>query len=86
MSLSKEQIYKEINKILYEDWDPIDINEGGPIDEYEGYVPTIFSLKSSGASAEVIASELNKIIIEQMGLAGNFEHCREIAKKILEVN
>jgi hypothetical protein len=88
MSLNKEESYKKINKILWQDWDPLNINDyGGPNDEYDGYAPEIFKLVSERAHFDTIASELNKIAMDKMGRNGNIEHCKEVAKKILlEIN
>jgi len=49
MKLNPEQkkLYNDIDEILWNDWDPIGAKGFGnwPKDEYETYVPTIFSLK-----------------------------------------
>ena len=55
MKLSAEQVvlYKLIDKILWEDWDPIGINHEESIrDEYFGYVPQVFSLKINKANKD----------------------------------
>ena len=69
------------------DWDPIGVNDynGWPDDEYNGYVPQIFKLKTQGASREIIAHELHKYEIENMGLPGDKNHCLEIAEKIIDL-
>ena len=49
LSPEKLQLYKAIDKILWNDWDPISMKvHKGPRDEYESYVPAIFSLKIKG--------------------------------------
>ena len=64
MKLSPEQIklYKDIGEILWNDWDPINLKAFGdwPNDEYQSYVPTIFSLKNRGESTETIAESFLK--------------------------
>ena len=59
LSPAHTKLYKEIDEILWNDWDPIGMkfNEG-PRDEYESYLPSIFSLKIKGESIEIIASKL----------------------------
>ena len=80
-------MWKEIHKILWEDWDPIGVNDGGdwPDDEYSGYDPQIFQLKLNGADTETIAHELFKYETANMGMTGNMNICREVAKKIKEL-
>ena len=52
MKLSLEQIklYKDIDEILWNDWDPIGMKmiANWARDEYDGYVPSIFSLRVKG--------------------------------------
>jgi hypothetical protein len=78
-----KELYQTIDEILWNDWDPIGINDAAPRDEYQGYTPTIFSLKNKGADKEVIAQKLFELETKNMGLAGNIEHCRQIADKIV---
>jgi len=75
-------VYKQIDQILWNDWDPIGVNDVAPRDEYRNYLPKIFRLKQEGADSEVIAQALYILERDSMGLAGNFERCRVIANKI----
>ena len=79
-------LYETIDYILWNEWDPIGINDIAPRDEYQSYTPTIFELKNKGANKELIAKTLYKIETETMGLFGNFEHCELIADKIFNAN
>lgn len=89
MKFSPEHInlWEDIHKILREDWDPIGINneDGGPADEYNGYVPKIMQLKIQGATEEAILQQL--LLDEEyiMGEPGNYNHCQTIAKKITDL-
>ncbi len=38
-------IYKAINEILWNDWNPIGINDSAPRNEYYGFIPELFELK-----------------------------------------
>jgi hypothetical protein len=80
------EIYKKIDEILYFEWDPIGISkEDWPRDEYHSYIPEIFSLKKSGATVEEIAQALYKIDKHIMGIPGDIEFCRTIAKTIKDI-
>jgi len=83
LSIEDIQLYKKIDEILWADWDPIGIKLlDGPRDEYQNYVPQIFSLKKNGADGVEIAGFLFKVEIEYMGLNGLFDRCLAIADKI----
>lgn len=88
MKFTTEQkaLYKTIDEILWNDWDPIGmkLNEG-PRDEYESEVPVIFSLKIRGADIETIAGKLHQIESKTMGMDGGYENCKRIAEKIFNL-
>ena len=77
-------LYETIDLILWQDWDPIGINDIAPRDEYQSYTPTIFKLKTNGADKETIAKTLHEIETGTIGVVGNIEHCRKVADKILK--
>ena len=81
-----KKLYQEIDEILWNDWDPIEINDIAPRDEYQSYTPMIFTLKRKGANEVDIANELYKLETETIGVAGNYEHCLTVAKKIIKLN
>lgn len=85
MTDEQKNIYKNIDEILWTDWDPIGINDLAPRDEYQSYTPEIFQLKIDGKDKETIAQKLNDIAINAMGLSGNLNHCRQIAHKIINL-
>ena len=78
-------LYEAIDLILWNDWNPIGINDIAPRDEYQSYTPTIFRLKRSGADSETIARTLHKIETETIGVLGNIDHCRQVADKIINL-
>ncbi|MFN0049073.1 MAG: hypothetical protein ACKVOU_08135 [Cytophagales bacterium] len=78
-----KELYQDIDEILWNDWDPIGINDTAPRDEYQSYTPTIFTLKNKGADQEVIAQKLFELETKNMGLDGNIKHCRQVAEKIV---
>lgn len=78
-------MYYEIDKILWNDWDPLGVNDIAPGDEYKSYTPVLCSLKINEADKETITLKLFDIETKIMGLSGNFEHCRFIANKIYDL-
>lgn len=84
MTPEQKIFYKQINEILWHEWDPIGVNVYEEArDEYDSYLPQIFNLKISGANKETIAAALFEIETVTMCLRGNMEHCRKIAGKIV---
>ena len=79
-----KQLYKKVDEILWNDWDPIGINDSAPRDEYQSYVPGIYKMLIEDRTEKEIAERLNKIAISSMGLSGNLEHCKTIAKKLID--
>lgn len=77
-------LYKTIDDILWTVWDPLGVNDIAPRDEYQSYVPEIFSLVKSGALKEDIANRLHKLEKANMGMIGSREHCTMVANKIIE--
>jgi hypothetical protein len=86
LRLPQEQLalYRGIDEILWSDWDPIGISkwEDSPRDEYQGYLPTVFSLAIRGASALEIAEYLRQVATERMGLDFSIERELPVAEKI----
>lgn len=80
-----KELYLAIDEILWNDWDPIGVNDSAPRDEYQGYIPDIFNLKLKGADRETIAKKLYEIETDRIGVSGNIEHCRTVAGKIIEL-
>ena len=79
----ESKIYQVIDEILWNDWDPIGVNDiAGIRDEYQGYTSQVFSLKMTNADSEKIAQHLLQIETERMGLSGSIDHCRKVAEKI----
>jgi len=78
-------VYEAIDLILWNDWDPIGINDIAPRDEYQSYTPIIFKLKSKGAERETIAKTLHEIETVTIGVIGDIEHCRQVADKIINL-
>ena len=67
---------------MWEDWDPIGINDYAPRDEYQSYTPIILKLVKSKSDSIKIAQKLYEIETETIGLSGNYENCLKVAEKI----
>jgi hypothetical protein len=80
------ELYQKVDEILWNDWDPIGVNDVGPRDEYQGYTPTIFNLIKKDTDKETIAQKLLEFEIQNIGLIGNIEHCRQVADKLISQN
>ena len=90
MKLSAKQIklYKDIDEILWTDWDPIGMKmfDDWPRDEYQSYVPIIFNLKIKGECVDSIASKLYEMQTETMEIDGGYENCKRVAEKIFNLD
>jgi len=75
-----KELLKRIDEVLHYVWDPIGVSgEPNARDEYDSYVPHIFSLLIKNSSSEVIAAELTKITVDAMGLNENSRHDLKVA-------
>jgi hypothetical protein len=62
-------VKQQIDRILWEVWDPIGVNKISPArDEYSGYVNGVFQLLRPRASDEEIAQHLLTIVHDRMEL------------------
>ena len=85
-TVEERGIYLAIDEILWNDWDPIGVNNLAPRDEYQCYTPEIFRLKMSGAGAEKIAKRLLELEQDTIGTGGGMEHCQRVAEKIINLS
>ena len=84
MSPEDKLLYRQIDEILWNDWDPIGVNETPEArDEYYGYIFDLLELKRRKVSMEEMANHLFRIETEDIGLFGNKENCERVAQKIL---
>ena len=86
MNPKQKELYKIIDEILWNDWDPIGINDIAPRDEYQSYVPEIFSMLILNKTESEIANQLYNIETITIGVIGNKKHCSTIAKKLKNIN
>jgi hypothetical protein len=81
----ENELRMRVDEILHYIWDPIGVRgEPHARDEYDSYVPEVYSLLQSGAAAEQIAARLDKIATERMGLNSNLKHSLLTAHNLLD--
>ena len=86
MSNMNNKHFRDIDKILWKDWDPIRVNDIEICrDEYRSYVPAIYRLAKAGRGKAEIALKLFEIAQDEMGIILPMEFCRNVAKKIMNI-
>lgn len=79
------ELYRRTDEVLHYLWDPIGVaGSPGARDEYEGYLPTVFSLLTKGAGQEEIAEYLVSLERDRMGLEGNLPNAEQAAEILIE--
>ncbi|MFT3886138.1 MAG: hypothetical protein QM724_12140 [Flavobacteriales bacterium] len=81
----EDSLYIKVDRLLWEDWDPIGVNDYAPPDEYRMYVPGIVELLQRGASVEAIAAHLSEITTMRMEIYGTAEQDLVIAEKLKQL-
>jgi hypothetical protein len=72
-----------IRKTLIAAWNPIGC--GVPEDEYDSYIPVIYRLMQGQAGIVGLASHLQQLETNSMGLRANPERNRLVAKMLLDL-
>ena len=81
----EKELQMRVNEVLHYIWDPIGVRgEPRARDEYDSYVPEVYSLLQKGAAPDQIAAHLNRIATERMGLNSNIEHSLLTAHNLLD--
>jgi len=79
------ELYERCDEVLHYIWDPIGVaGAPGARDEYESYLPKVFTLLRDGAGGNQIADYLLSIETDRMGLAPNRDGARKAAVVLLE--
>ena len=79
------EIQEAIRLVLWNDWDPIGINDSGPDDEYDSYVGG-YRLLASGASEYQIIERLYQLETISMGMDGRRDRLKNVAEKLMKLN
>lgn len=83
IKMNKTDLFLKVDRILWEEWDPIGLNgNGGPADEYRGYVPSIIKLLQEETNVSKIAKLLYEHANVNMGLSSTLRDHLEIATKL----
>ena len=79
--MNREQLWNRVDKLLWEEWDPIGVNDyGGPKDEYRSYVSGIVDLINK--DEYTIAKHLHQLANNEMGLSSKLDDHLEAASKL----
>lgn len=80
------KLMKEVDRILWEDWDPIGVNDiPAARDEYSSYVPSIARLLKDGADAAQIAHHLKTIEENSLKVGVYDDRRKRVADKLVSV-
>ncbi len=73
---------EEIDRILYEEWDPIGIRDVAPRDEYRSYVGSVDRLLEREANIDEITATLRHHRTMNMGLRADDARDRAVAERL----
>ena len=85
LSQPDEELYRRVDEVLHYIWDPIRVS-GVPMarDEYNSYLPQVYSLLKANVKPEPIAKYLFEVSTDRMGLKENREKDFEVAVILLD--
>lgn len=77
-------LQQRIKDVLLQEWDPIGVREIPEAqDEYDGYVPTIYSMLISRKPLNEVFDYLLWLEAEHMGLTADRQRTQSIAEKLV---
>jgi hypothetical protein len=77
--------YRRVCAILFDEWDPIGVNGGGPRDEYDGYAAGLIRAVLDGADEHRLTERLGRLAREAMGLSHiDTARDRRVARRLIE--
>jgi len=79
------EVQAEINRILFEIWDPIGMKDALPPDEYNAYVGPVYRALSNGANEAEIISVLTRLE-SHIGCRAQWPDKRKAAARLCAVN
>ncbi len=80
------EVQERIRDVLFNEWDPIGVNDYAPRDEYDAYIGGIYRLLTNDVDAETLATHLRNLEIEQMECPTTHEHRTKIAESLLQLD
>jgi hypothetical protein len=79
------ELFSRVDEVIHYVWDPIGVaQEPWARDEYNSYLSQIFEMTRDTVGVEYIATLLNEIATERMGLNPNMQHCLIVAGLLRE--
>lgn len=85
LSPSETALYKRCDEVLHYVWDPIGVSgRVATRDEYDAYVPLVFSLVNENASSSEIADTLVRFVAERMELTPDRQKAQDVAELLVE--
>ena len=83
----EEALIAEIDRVLWEIWDPIGVNDSPEArDEYHSYIHDVYALLKAAATREEIAAHLTRVERERMGLSDCGLTASAAADHLLEID
>jgi hypothetical protein len=80
------QLARDVNTVLYDEWDPLALAGVAPRDEYESYVPQLIRLALGDDAREAVAMQLAQVEVRQMSLTLTAPaHRLAIADRIIDL-
>lgn len=78
------ELYRRVDEVLHYVWDPIGVATIPEArDEYQGYLPDVFRMLQDGMGESSVATYLDSVATERMGLDANSEHSKRVAHLLL---
>ena len=85
MKQKDEKLWLLVDEILWNDWDPIGVNDCEQArNEYHSYISTIVKLLKSNSDDSNLAKHLHQLRTVSIGLSESFEDDRRVAQKLIE--
>ncbi len=76
-----------IREVLFHDWDPLEVNDIAPEDEYDSYIGQVYRTLSNSPTAECVVETLIRIENEYMEHDEQTRpHLFQVAEKLLKLN
>ena len=85
MKQKDEKLWLLVDEILWNDWDPIGVNDSEQArNEYHSYISTIVRLIMSNSDGSNLAKHLHQLRSVSIGLSENFEVDQRVSHKLIE--
>jgi hypothetical protein len=86
VAIQARVLHQKIKDVLLQEWDPIGVQEIPEAqDEYDGYVPTIYTMLISRMPANEIFEYLLWLENEHMGLTADKQRTQCIAERLVSL-